>query len=30
MNLCKTGYKTGGVKSWISDSKQILRGPEDE
>jgi protein disulfide-isomerase len=26
----KTGYKTGGVKSWISDSKQILRGPEDE
>lgn len=28
--LGKTGYKAGGVKSWISNCKQILSGPVEE
>jgi protein disulfide-isomerase len=26
----KTGFKPGGVKSWIADSIQILKGPVEE
>lgn len=28
--LGKTGFKPGGVKSWITDSKQIIKGFSDE